>query len=64
MPFESAPVERIQSAARDAFRNLIQLDTGLKWGGELLARLRATGKAMPIMDSLIAATTLTHDLPN
>lgn len=36
-------------------------ETGLKWA-ELLARLRTTGKAMPIKDSLIAATALTHDL--
>jgi predicted nucleic acid-binding protein len=36
-------------------------DTGLKWA-ELLARLRLTGKAMPIKDSLIAATALTHGL--
>jgi predicted nucleic acid-binding protein len=36
-------------------------DTGLRWA-ELLARLRTTGKAMPIKDSLIAATALTHDL--
>ena len=36
-------------------------DTGLKWA-ELLARLRAAGKAMPIKDSLIAATALLHDL--
>ena len=36
-------------------------DTGLKWA-ELLARLRRTGKAMPIKDSLIAATALAHDL--
>jgi predicted nucleic acid-binding protein len=35
--------------------------TGLAWAG-LLARLRATGQAMPIKDSLIAATALTHDL--
>ena len=35
--------------------------TGLKWA-ELLARLRASGRAMPIKDSLIAATALTHDL--
>ena len=35
--------------------------TGLTWA-ELLARLRAAGKAMPIKDSLIAATALTHDL--
>ena len=36
-------------------------DTGLKWA-ELLARLRATGKAMPIRDSLIAATAVVHSL--
>ena len=36
-------------------------DTGLKWA-ELLARLRATGKAMPIKDSLIAATAIIHGL--
>jgi predicted nucleic acid-binding protein len=33
----------------------------LHWA-ELLARLRAIGKAMPIKDSLIAATDLTHNL--
>jgi predicted nucleic acid-binding protein len=36
-------------------------ETGLKWA-ELLARLRTTGKAMPIRDSLIAATALVHGL--
>ena len=36
-------------------------ETGLKWA-DLLARLRATGKAMPIKDSLIAATALVHGL--
>lgn len=36
-------------------------DTGLQWA-ELLARLRTTGKAMPIKDSLIAATALVHGL--
>ncbi|MEO5923559.1 MAG: type II toxin-antitoxin system VapC family toxin [Bryobacteraceae bacterium] len=35
--------------------------TGLKWA-ELLARLRATGNAMPVKDSLIAATALVHGL--
>ncbi len=35
--------------------------TGLRWA-ELLATLRASGRAMPIKDSLIAATALTHDL--
>lgn len=38
-----------------------EAETGLKWA-ELLARLRSTGKAMPIKDSLIAATALTYDL--
>ena len=36
-------------------------DTGLKWA-ELLARLRTSGKAMPIKDSLIAATAAVHGL--
>jgi predicted nucleic acid-binding protein len=36
-------------------------DTGLKWA-ELLARLRRAGKAMPIKDSLIAATAAVHGL--
>ena len=35
--------------------------TGLRWA-ELLAVLRAGGRAMPIKDSLIAATALTHGL--
>ncbi len=38
-----------------------EADTGLKWA-ELLARLRTTGTAMPIKDSLIAATALVHNL--
>jgi len=49
-----AGVQRLQCLAWDA-------ETGLRWA-ELLARLRATGKAMPIKDSLIAATALTHEL--
>jgi predicted nucleic acid-binding protein len=36
-------------------------DTGLKWA-ELLAHLRTTGRAMPIKDSLIAATAVVHNL--
>lgn len=36
-------------------------ETGLRWA-DLLARLRASGKAMPIKDSLIAATALVHNL--
>jgi predicted nucleic acid-binding protein len=35
--------------------------TGLRWA-QLLADLRAQGRAMPIKDSLIAATALTHGL--
>ena len=38
-----------------------EAETGLRWA-ELLARLRAVGQAMPIKDSLIAATALVHDL--
>jgi hypothetical protein len=36
-------------------------ETGMEWA-QLLARLRASGRAMPIKDSLIAATALVHDL--
>ena len=36
-------------------------DTALKWA-ELLAHLRIIGKAMPIKDSLIAATAIAHGL--
>ncbi len=38
-----------------------EASTGLRWA-ELLATLRAGGRAMPIKDSLIAATALAHDL--
>jgi len=34
---------------------------GLRWA-TLLADLRAAGRAMPVKDSVIAATALTHDL--
>ena len=36
--------------------------TGMRWA-QLLADLRARGRAMPIKDSLIAATALTHGFP-
>jgi predicted nucleic acid-binding protein len=36
-------------------------ETGLRWA-QLLAGLRAAGHAMPIKDSLIAATALVHGL--
>lgn len=35
--------------------------TGLRWA-ELIASLRAGGRAMPVKDSMIAATALTHRL--
>lgn len=38
-----------------------ELETGLKWA-ELVARLRAAGHAMPIKDSMVAATALVHGL--
>jgi predicted nucleic acid-binding protein len=38
-----------------------EAETGMEWA-QLLARLRAVGRAMPIKDSLIAATALVHDL--
>ena len=36
-------------------------ETGLRWAG-FLADLRRAGQAMPVKDSLIAATALTHGL--
>ena len=38
-----------------------EAETGLRWA-RLLATLRASGRAMPIKDSLIAATALVHGL--
>ena len=38
-----------------------EAETGLRWA-ELVADLRASGRAMPIKDSLIAATALFHNL--
>lgn len=38
-----------------------EAETGLRWA-ELLASLRRAGRAMPITDSLIAATALTHSV--
>jgi toxin FitB len=38
-----------------------EAETGLRWA-ELLARLRARGRSMPIKDSFIAATALENDL--
>ena len=38
-----------------------EAESGLRWA-ELLASLRASGRAMPIKDSLIASTALVHGL--
>jgi hypothetical protein len=38
-----------------------ELATGLRWA-RLLADLRTSGESMPIKDSMIAATALTHGL--
>ena len=38
-----------------------EAETGLRWA-QLLTSLRTAGRAMPIKDSLIAATALVHDL--
>jgi predicted nucleic acid-binding protein len=38
-----------------------EAETGLRWAA-LLATLRQSGRAMPIKDSLIAATALVHGL--
>lgn len=38
-----------------------EASTGLRWAA-LLADLRTSGRSMPIKDSLIAATALTHGL--
>lgn len=47
-------IQRIHCVAWDA-------QTGLRWAA-LIARLRTSGRSMPIKDSLIAATALVHDL--
>jgi hypothetical protein len=47
-------VEKLHCLAWDAA-------TGLRWA-QLLADLRATGRSMPVKDSLIAATALLHGL--
>jgi predicted nucleic acid-binding protein len=49
-----AGVQRLQCLPWEA-------ETGLRWA-QLLADLRAEGRAMPIKDSLIAATALLHGL--
>jgi predicted nucleic acid-binding protein len=49
-----AGVQRLQCLPWEA-------ETGLRWA-QLLADLRAAGRAMPVKDSLIAATALVHGL--
>jgi hypothetical protein len=49
-----AGVERLQCLSWEA-------ETGLRWA-DLLASLRASGRAMQVKDSLIAATALVHGL--
>ena len=49
-----AGVQRLQCLPWEA-------DTGLRWA-QLLAHLRVSGRAMPIKDSLIAATALVNNL--
>jgi predicted nucleic acid-binding protein len=48
-------VARIECLAWDA-------QVGLRWA-QLLADLRTAGRVMPVMDSMIAATALAHELP-
>jgi len=50
----AAGVQRLECLTWEA-------ETGLRWAA-LLARLRLSGRAMPVKDSLIAATALVHDL--
>ena len=38
-----------------------EAETGLRWA-QLLAKLRKAGRAMPVKDSVIAATALTHGM--
>lgn len=63
------PAGRKRSALERWFEDGVQrlhrvfwdAETGLRWA-ELLARLRRKGRSMPIKDSLIAATALTHSM--
>lgn len=57
--------DRLDRWFRRGVESIVSLDwtreTGLRWA-ELLAHLRAEGNAMPVKDSLIAATALEHGL--
>ena len=56
---------RLEAWYRDGVARIACLpweaETGMRWAS-LLAELRAKGRAIPIKDSLIAATALTHRL--
>ena len=56
---------RLERWFDDGVQSLVCLpweaETGLRWA-QLLATLRSSGRAMPVKDSLIAATALVHDL--
>jgi toxin FitB len=57
--------ERFERWFAEGVENLvclpIEVATGMRWA-QLLARLHASGSAMPVKDSLIAATALVHGL--
>ncbi|MBT3381265.1 MAG: type II toxin-antitoxin system VapC family toxin [Lentisphaerae bacterium] len=57
--------QRLEAWFSEGIRRIVCLpwdaETGLRWA-ELLAQLRADGKAMQVKDSMIAATALTHTL--
>ena len=57
--------KRLERWFAEGIENLVCLPmdaaTGIRWA-QLLARLRASGRAMPLKDSLIAATSLAHGL--
>jgi toxin FitB len=57
--------ERLERWFDDGVKRLMclvwDLETGLRWA-KLLSDLRKRGRAMPIKDSLIAATALVHGL--
>ena len=57
--------ERFERWFAEGVENLVCLPieaaTGIRWA-QLLARLRASGRAMPVKDSLVAATALVHGL--
>jgi toxin FitB len=56
---------RLETWFNDVVANITCLpwgaETGLRWA-KLLANLRSAGEAMPIKDSMIAATALLHGL--